>query len=319
MSKPRIIFAGTPDFAAINLAALLAANYQIVAVYTQPDRRAGRGKKLQPSPVKQLAVEHNIPVEQPLNFKDSSSIEKLAFYKADLMIVIAYGLLLPKSALDTPKLGCINVHASLLPRWRGAAPIQRAIEAGDKQTGVGIMQMDEGLDTGPVWQSASIDISPDETGASLHDKLASLGSDTLLSTLPTILARSQQPDAQSEHDVTYAHKLQKSEAHIDWSQPAINIERKVRAFNSWPVSFFKIEGVVIRVWQVEITDNPKRKAPSIVLDVSKEGIVVACGEGALILKELQPAGSRRMPVADLLNSKSHWFLVNVPLNDFDHD
>ncbi len=307
MSKLRVIFAGTPDFAATCLQHLLKSDHEVVAVYSQPDRPAGRGKKLQPSPVKQLALDHNIPVEQPINFKDPESIDTLHHYQADLMIVVAYGLLLPKAVLDAPRLGCINVHASLLPRWRGAAPIQRAIEAGDTQTGVGIMQMEEGLDTGPVWHEVRIPIAEDETGASLHDKLAELGGKALLETLPIIIAGNQHPEPQSEQGITYAHKLQKQEAQIDWTLAAMDIERKIRAFNSWPVSFFRIGNDPVRVWHAQALHQAHNLAAGSVIEAGKSGITVACGAGILRLVELQPAGSRRMTAAELLNSKAHWF------------
>ncbi len=313
MTPLKIVFAGTPDFAAECLNALLKSEHDIVAVYTQPDRPAGRGKKLQPSPVKQLALGNQIPVEQPLNFKNSDDTEHLASYQADLMIVVAYGLLLPKAVLGTPKLGCINVHASLLPRWRGAAPIQRAIEAGDKETGVGIMQMDEGLDTGAIWCEGKLPITDTETGASLHDKLAALGAQTLLQALPHIAEQNSQPTPQLKQGITYAHKLSKQEAEIDWSDSAAHIERKIRAFNSWPVAFFKINNDPIRVWDAMLIANNENKTPGEVIQVSKDAIVVACGENAIALKELHPAGSRRMKVADLLNSKAHWFVEGQPL------
>ena len=310
MTKPRIVFAGTPDFAAHCLEQLLNDAYQVVAVYTQPDRRAGRGKKLQPSPVKQLAVQHNIPVEQPINFKDESHLKQLASYDADLMIVVAYGILLPQSVLDTPRLGCINVHASLLPRWRGAAPIQRAIEAGDDKTGVAIMQMDAGLDTGPVWQSAELALTGEETGASLHDELAKIGAQTLSNCLPTILQGSSQPTAQSQQGVTYAHKLSKQQAAIDWQDPADVIARKVRAFNAWPVAFFKVGDDPVKVWQAIASDEQHDQQPGTVLGADKSGIEIACGNGRLTLLELQPAGKKRMKAGDLLNSRAQWFVPN---------
>ncbi|NVJ59235.1 MAG: methionyl-tRNA formyltransferase [Gammaproteobacteria bacterium] len=308
MAKPRIIFAGTPEFAASCLSKLLDNKFDVVAVYTQPDRKAGRGKKLQPSAVKQVALAHGIPVEQPLNFKSDESLGQLKSYQCDLMIVVAYGLLLPETVLSTPKLGCINVHASLLPRWRGAAPIQRAIEAGDEKTGVAIMQMDVGLDTGPVWETREFTINEQETGASLHDRLAELGANSLVETLPTIFEQKGQPQPQPEEGVVYAHKLQKAEAEIDWKLPAAVIERKIRAFNSWPVAYFTVQQNNVRVWDVELVDSsPTQFQPGEVVESSKEGIIIACGENALKLKELQAPGSRRMPVQDLLNSRAHWF------------
>ncbi|MCO7226570.1 methionyl-tRNA formyltransferase [Pleionea sp. CnH1-48] len=307
MKPLNIIFAGTPDFAAHCLQALLNSEHNIVAVYTQPDRPAGRGKKLQPSPVKTLALDHNIAVEQPLNFKEEGSVEALQAYEADLMVVVAYGLLLPQVVLDAPKLGCINVHASLLPRWRGAAPIQRAIEAGDAESGVCIMQMEAGLDTGPVWSSVSCPITDTETGASLHDKLAALGATALIDALPDITEQNRQPETQDEAQVIYAHKLQKAEAAIDWSLPALAIERKVRAFNSWPVAFISIENQPLRIWSAVALESSSAQPPGHVIKADKEGIEIACGEGSLLIQEVQPSGKRKMAVADLLNSKSHWF------------
>jgi len=313
MSKPRLIFAGTPDFASHILEQLIDAGYLPVAVYTQPDRPAGRGKKLQPSAVKALALEHHIPVEQPLNFKDPATVEQLKSYDADLMIVIAYGLLLPESVLTTPKLGCINVHASLLPRWRGAAPIQRAIAAGDSETGVGIMQMDVGLDTGPLWHSSSIPISPQDTGASLHDKLAQLGASTLIATLPAILQQQGEPTPQDEAGVVYAHKLSKKEALVDWNESAETIEKKIRAFNSWPVAYCQVDGQVMRIWSAEAVPIQGNPEPGTVLSASRDEVVIACASGALKLIEVQPAGSRRMSMSDLLNSRQHWFVEGMPI------
>ena len=314
MKPLKIVFAGTPDFAAVCLQQLLQSEHQVVGVYTQPDRRAGRGKKLLPGPVKQLALEHQLAIEQPVNFKQPEEQQKLASFQADLMVVVAYGLLLPQSVLDIPRLGCINVHASLLPRWRGAAPIQRAIEAGDKKTGVGIMQMEAGLDTGPLWRSAECDISASETGASLHDKLAELGADTLLNALPDIAQSISQPQPQNSEGVLYAHKLEKAEAHIDWQQDADAIERKVRAFNSWPVAFFNCEQQTIRVWQAHAVMDSHNKDAGQIIRADKAGIQVACGRGSIMLTELQPSGSRRMNCTDLLNARSQWFQPDTLLS-----
>ncbi len=312
LNNKRIIFAGTPDFAAICLKKLIQSGYNIVATYTQPDRPAGRGKKLQPSPVKSLALEYSIPVEQPLNFKSTEALAQLKAYNADLMIVVAYGLILPREVLDTPTHGCINVHASLLPRWRGAAPIQRAIEAGDEITGVGIMQMELGLDTGAVWAEQSVAIEAEDTGASLHDKLAEVGANCLIESLPIIFSGESKPTPQSEDGVEYAHKMTKQEAQINWQLSAIEIERKIRAFNSWPVAYFLIHGAPCRLWQAEL-GKPTDQLPGTIVTADKSGITVACGEGSIIIKELQPAGSRKMAVSDLLNSKAHWFSVGASL------
>lgn len=299
----RIIFAGTPDFAATILAALLTTDHEICAVYTQPDRPAGRGRKLTPSPVKQLALTHNIPVEQPLNFKAEADQAQLSKYQADLMIVVAYGLLIPQRVLDTPKLGCINVHASLLPRWRGAAPIQRAILAGDQQTGVCIMQMEAGLDTGPVLNRAAIPIEDTDTGEQLHDKLAQLGAATLLQTLGDYASFQQQATAQKDSESCYATKLNKKEATIDWSQTAIQIDRQIRAFNSWPVAQTSWQDHILRIWHAEIVAAKQTQAkPGTILQADRDGIEVATGDGVLRLLSVQAPGKKAMPVRDFLNA-----------------
>ncbi len=300
----RIIFAGTPDFAAESLKALLLSGHDICAVYTQPDRPAGRGRKLTPSPVKQVALDHQIPVEQPLNFKQQDSLNQLASYQADLMIVVAYGLLLPQAVLDTPRLGCINVHASLLPRWRGAAPIQRAILAGDKETGVGIMKMEAGLDTGPVLLEARCAIDANDNAQSLHDKLAELGAATLLESLVDIEQRLQHTIPQDDSQMTYAAKLQKQEAVIDWQQSAVQILRQVNAFNPWPVAQTLLNGEVLRIWQAEQLPEQSNAQPGTITAVSKQGIDVATTDGSLRITQLQMPGKRAMQVQDFLNANS---------------
>jgi methionyl-tRNA formyltransferase len=300
----RIIFAGTPDFAAESLKALLHSGHDICAVYTQPDRPAGRGRKLTPSPVKQVALEHQIPVEQPLNFKDEASLRQLASYQADLMIVVAYGLLLPQAVLDTPRLGCINVHASLLPRWRGAAPIQRAILAGDKETGVGIMKMEAGLDTGPVLLEARCAIEASDNAQSLHDKLAELGAATLLESLADIEQGLQHAVPQDDSQMTYAAKLQKQEAVIDWQQSAVQILRQINAFNPWPVAQTLWRDDTLRIWQAELGNEQNDAAPGTVTAVSKQGIDVATGSGKLRITQLQVPGKRAMQVQDFLNANT---------------
>ncbi len=300
----RIIFAGTPEFAAQTLSALLSTDHTICAVYTQPDRPAGRGKKLTASPVKQLAQEHNIPVEQPLNFKQDGAIETLQQYQADLMIVVAYGLLLPQVVLDTPKLGCINIHASLLPRWRGAAPIQRAIYAGDTETGVCIMQMEAGLDTGPVIARATCPITDTDTAQQLHDRLAQLGADTLLTTLPQLATLQQHATPQQHENSTYAKKLLKSEADIDWQQPAEQIIRQVHAFNPWPVAQTHWQDTTLRLWQAELLTTQHTTQAGDIIQIGKSGIDIACGHNAIRVTQIQAPGKRAMSSQDFLNATS---------------
>ena len=296
----KLIFAGTPEFAATALAATLAAGHEVVLVLTQPDRPAGRGMALQASPVKRLAEQHGIPVFQPLTLKDAAARERVAAVGADVMIVAAYGLILPQAVLDMPRFGCINIHASLLPRWRGAAPIQRAILAGDAQTGVCIMQMEAGLDTGPVLLSQSLAIDAADTAATLHDRLANLGASLIVDAL----GRLPLPvSSQSEEGVTYAAKLEKSEALIDWSKSAAEIDRQIRAFNPFPVASTTLDGVSLKIWaaQLEPADRCSPDAvPGELLVADRRGIVVACGSGALAITELQKAGGKRLQVAQFL-------------------
>lgn len=305
----RIIFAGTPDFAAAHLQSLIASHdHEVVAVYTQPDRKAGRGKQLTPSPVKTLALEHGIPVEQPLNFKDAADIEHLSSYNADIMVVVAYGLLLPQAVLDTPKRGCINVHASLLPRWRGAAPIQRAIEAGDTESGITIMQMELGLDTGPMLAKASINIGKRMTGGELHDAFIPMGQKLLIETLDQITADTVSVEIQDDSLANYAHKLSKDDARIDWSDNAEKIDAKIRGMHPFPVAWTMANNNVIRVHQAEVISAIAGQAGEIV-QADKSGIVVACGTGAIRLITLQIPGKRAMSVSDLINGRPDLFKV----------
>ncbi len=308
MSKPlRIVFAGTPDFAARHLAALLSSQHQVVAVYTQPDRPAGRGKKLTASPVKNIALEHDIPVYQPASLRNEEAQQELAAIEADIMVVVAYGLLLPQEVLDTPRLGCINVHGSILPRWRGAAPIQRSIWAGDTETGVTIMQMDIGLDTGDMLKVATLPIEASDTSATMYEKLADLGPDALIDCLSDIANGTAVAVKQDDELANYAKKLSKEEALIDWTMDAAVIERCVRAFNPWPMSYFTVAEQNIKVWQAAVEADNQGKAPGTILSADKQGILVATGNGALRLLSLQPPGKKAMTAADLLNSRREWF------------
>ena len=299
----RLVFAGTPEFAVPALRAAARRN-EVVAVYTQPDRPAGRGRQLQASPVKLEALARGIPVFQPENFKSAQARGQLRALAPDLLIVVAYGLILPASVLAIPPMGCWNVHASLLPRWRGAAPIQRAIEAGDTKTGACLMQMEKGLDTGPVLLHQSIDIAPDETAGQLHDRLAQLGAQTLADGLGLLRAGMRPvPQPQPAEGATYARKLEKSEARLDWSQPAQVLARKVRAFDPWPIAEGELAGESVRVHRAHAVEGDASAIPGTVLRATRDGIDVACGEGALRLQMLQRPGGRSITAADYLNAR----------------
>lgn len=314
----KIVFAGTPDFAATHLKCLIDSEHDILAVYSQPDRPANRGKSLQASPVKQLAVEHNIPVYQPINFKQAEDRSALAALNADIMVVVAYGLLLPQSILDTPQYGCINVHASLLPRWRGAAPIQRAVEAGDNESGVCIMQMDAGLDTGPVLVSRRCALSAEETGGSLHDKLLDIGAPALLEALDQIASGTQQAQPQAEDGVTYAHKFSKADAAINWQQSARDAERRVRAYNPFPVAHCgfidKGKEQRLRIWQAKAGNINHGKAPGEIINIDNDGLSVACTNGELTITQIQLPGKKPMSIKDLLNGRSDLFTIGELLS-----
>ncbi len=299
----RIVFAGTPEFAVPSLRA--AAQYQeVVAVYTQPDRPAGRGRGLTPSPVKREALLRGIDVVQPENFRAAMSKDALRALQPDLMIVVAYGLILPQSVLDIPTYGCWNVHASLLPRWRGAAPIQRAIEAGDHESGVCLMQMEKGLDTGPVLLSQSLPIGDTETGGQLHDRLAALGAQVLADGLGLLRAGIRPvPVPQPEAGVTYAHKLDKAEAKLDWAQPAVVLANKVRAFNPWPMAEAIVAGERLRLHGAIALDEAHDAAPGALLRAGRDGLDVACGEGVLRIRVLQREGGKAITAADYLNGR----------------
>jgi len=308
----RIVFAGTPDFAATHLEALLNASANVVAVYTQPDRPAGRGKKLQPSAVKKVALEHNIDVYQPLNFKDQTDVDQLAALKPDLFIVVAYGLLLPQSVLDIPSLACINSHASLLPRWRGAAPIQRALEAGDAQTGVTVMQMELGLDTGPMLHKVETPIMPNDTGGSLHDRLAKLGSQAIVDVVAKYEKGPVLGEVQDDSLSTYAHKLTKQEALVDWRLDAQEVVQKIRAFNPVPMCYTLLGDNRIRILQAQVYPKAHTAMPGTVLSVNEMGIIIACGNMAISLEQIQLPGKKPQSVADILNGK-HPFNENYVL------
>lgn len=298
----RVVFAGTPEFALPCLDAVLGSGVDCVAVYTQPDRPAGRGRQLQPSPVKQRALAAGLPVEQPESLKDAAVQARLAEYAPDLMVVVAYGLILPRAVLALPRLGCWNVHASLLPRWRGAAPIQRAILAGDAETGVGLMQMEAGLDTGPVLLQQSTPIVSDDSSGRLHDRLAQLGAELLRVGLSRVLAgETLVASAQSQDGICYAHKLEKSEAQLDWQLSAVEIDRKIRAFSPWPVAEASIGGERVRIHAAEVVDASG--TPGEAIHASRSRLVIACGEGALALLRVQRAGGRVIDAADYVNAR----------------
>lgn len=314
-----IIFAGTPDFAAQHLAALINSHHNIVAVYCPPDKPAGRGKKLTACATKQLAIEHGITVEQPINFKQELDQQTLINYQADIMVVVAYGLLLPAVILDAPKLGCINVHGSILPKWRGAAPIQRAVEAGDKQTGITIMQMDEGLDTGDMLLTSTCDITTSDTSASIYEKLANIGPTALLDTL-SLMALGQHRAIKQQNDLaSYAKKLEKTEAELDWTLSADTLHQKIRAYIPWPVAQFTFTDEQskehrIRVWEASVVNNNDSLPPGHIIEANKSGIVVATGEKALKLEKLQLPGKKALTAAEILNGRGAWFTPGNSIN-----
>lgn len=302
MTPLNIVFAGTPEFGLPCLDALIQSPHVLQAIYTQPDRPAGRGRQLQASAVKQWALEHSIPVFQPLHFKTEQAIEELKALKPDVMIVIAYGLILPKAVLDIPRLGCINVHASLLPRWRGASPIQQAILHGDAESGVTIMQMDVGLDTGDMLSKASCPILENDTAGTLHNKLAQLAFQPLLKTLAALNQNRAEPEAQSEALVTYAGKISKEQGRINWQQSAKEIDQLIRAFNPWPIAYTLIDEVVLRIHQAQVIDTCADAAAGTILSLDKTGMLVAAGKGSLLIEKIQFPNAKIVSVNDWLNS-----------------
>lgn len=302
MKPLRIIYAGTPEFAVPALQALISSPHDVIAVYTQPDRPAGRGRKVQFGPIKQVAVDAGIEVQQPLSFKESDTKKILADYECDVMIVAAYGLILPQQVLDTPKYGCLNIHGSLLPRWRGAAPIHRAIQTGDTETGVSIMQMAAGLDTGDMLLKVTCPITPDDTSQTIHDRLADDGAEALLQVLSSI--DDLKPEAQDESKTCYAQKLNKAEAEIDWNQSAAVIDRTIRAFNPWPVTFTKFEGKPLRIFMSKVLEKETVEPAGMVIAETNEGIEIATGDGVLSFSKLQLPGKKAVDVRDFLNGRS---------------
>ncbi len=302
MKPLNIIYAGTPDFAVPALQALIDSHHHVLAVYTQPDRPAGRGRKIQIGPVKQLAIEANVEVQQPLSFKDNDTIQQLVEYECDVMVVAAYGLILPQQVLDIPKYGCLNIHGSLLPRWRGAAPIHRAIQSGDSITGVTIMQMAAGLDTGDMLLKQECPITAEDTGQTIHDRLANDGAKALLQVLENIEAL--EPEAQDEKQTCYAEKLNKAEAEIDWNQTANVIDRTIRAFNPWPVAFTLYNGKPLRIFMSKTMNKTTTEPAGTVIAEGSGGIEIATGDGVVSFSRLQFPGKKAMDVKDFLNGRS---------------
>lgn len=311
MTDARIVFAGTPEFAASHLAALLHAGIKPVAVYSQPDRPAGRGQQLQMSPVKQLALQRGIAVEQPVSLKTADAQAVLRNYQPDLLIVVAYGLLLPQAVLDIPRHGCVNVHGSILPRWRGAAPIQRALLAGDRETGVDLMRMEAGLDTGPVLASARTAISDRDTGSSLHDRLAALGAELLVQQLPALLRGELVPQQQNDALATYAKKLEKAEAVIDWSRTAVEIDRQIRAFDAWPVAQTTLGAETLRIGFSQLSNHTSNAAAGTIIEQQADALLVATGAGVLAITELQWPGGKRLPVKEILKARASQLAVGL--------
>lgn len=313
MKSLNIVFAGTPEFGLPCLNALLASHHSITAIYSQPDRPAGRGQKLQISAVKEWAVQKNIPIYQPLNFKSPEALEQLAALQPDVLIVIAYGLILPRAVLEIPRLGCINVHASLLPRWRGASPIQQAILHGDEQSGVTIMQMDVGMDTGNMLAKIACPLDPQETAGSLHDKLAQIAAEPLLRTLDLVAEQQAQAEIQNNDLATYAAKINKEDAHIKWQQSAKEIDQVIRAFNPWPIAYTAVNNEFMRIYQARILDSKSESQPGTVLKIEKSGLSVATASNDLLIEKIQFPGGKAMAVADWLNASKAQLYVGLIL------
>lgn len=301
-SSLSVLFAGTPEFSVPALEALVASRHRVAAVYTQPERPAGRGQQLTMSAVKRCAVRHDLPVEQPATLRDQATVDRLEQWQADVMVVVAYGLILPAAVLVLPRLGCLNIHASLLPRWRGAAPIHRALLAGDTQTGVTIMRMDAGLDTGPMLLERITPIAGSDTAAALHDRLAAVGAEALLTALDGVIDGSIAGRIQPEQGITYAAKIRKDEALIDWSKTAIEIDRQVRAFNPWPVAETRFNGQQLRVWEANLSNETSASTPGTVVATAADGIRVATGTGVFNLTRVQLAGRKAVTAAEFLNA-----------------
>lgn len=301
----KIIFAGTPEFAVPTLQALIDSPHEVVAVYTQPDRPAGRGRKIHASPVKQLAQVHQIPIHQPETLRDQVAQGELAALHADVMVVVAYGLLLPKAVLTLPKFGCINVHGSLLPRWRGAAPIQRALEAGDKVTGITTMQMDVGLDTGDMLLKSECNIAAADTAQTVHDRLSVMGAELLIETLQALEAGNLQPIKQDDAQATYAAKLSKAEAQIDWTQSAVEIVRRIHAFNPWPGAFTYCDDQLVKLWQAEAVEVKQQGMPGEIIETSAPNLEVVTGDGLVRLLQVQMAGGKKISGSDFINAHQH--------------
>ena len=306
-SPLKIVFAGTPEFAAGHLQTLIDSEHEVIAVYTQPDRPAGRGKKLQPSPVKVLALNHSLPVYQPPHLKSAEEHSQLMELKLDIMIVVAYGLILPQTIIDIPSFGCLNVHASILPRWRGAAPIQHAIWAKDTESGVTIMQMDVGLDTGDMLNIATTEITPRDTASSLHDRLLTLGQSALLHTLSAITFDALTPQKQEDSKSTYARKLEKHDGLLNWQHSAEDLDFQIRALTPWPGCYSFIGDIRFKVWNAQVIAHVGNEIPGTILETSSSGILIACQPNALLLTELQMPGKKRLKASDVLNSNSQCF------------